>query len=61
MVQRLTKARPASEHCFAPEAEGVFDVVDEQKIAEMRESLSAEYGIGQGRFVSLDPKDKSNG
>jgi len=60
MAQRLSKARPANEQTFAPEADGVFEVVDERQIAEMREKLSAEYGIGQGRLVPLDDPAKAN-
>lgn len=54
MAQRLTKPISAQEHTFAPEADDVFGVVDERKIAEMRDKLNAEHGIGQGRLVSLD-------
>lgn len=57
MSQRTPKVRPAREKTFAPEADGVFELVDERHIAEMRERLNEEYGIGQGRLVSLDAQD----
>lgn len=54
MSQRLNKARSAMEKQFAPEADGPFEEVSEQQIAEMREKIDAAHGIGSGRIKCLD-------
>lgn len=54
MSQRLNKTRSAMEKEFAPEANGPFEEVSERQIAEMRDKLEAEYGVGKGRIRSLD-------
>lgn len=39
---------------FPPEADGVFDVVPQEDIEVWHEKLNARFGIGQGKFRSLD-------
>lgn len=54
MAQKLRQNSSRHENDFPPEADGEFDVVAEQKIAQWQEKLNARFGIGTGKLRVIE-------